>query len=86
MKKELLASSVCMASAPALAACSDSQLSDKAMAVATKLEALQTKNPKAAEEISTRMVIAQCDPKTMGDTASMCESCDDTLADPAKVK
>jgi hypothetical protein len=86
MKKYLLALSVCMASTPAFAACSDSQLSDRAMAVATKLEALQAKNPKAAEEISTRMMTAQSDPKTMVDTASMCKSYDDTLADLAKVK
>lgn len=86
MKQYLLATVFVMASASAFAACNEQQLSEKAMAVASKLEALTTKNPKAAEEISTRMMTAQSDPKALTDVSAMCKSYDDTLADLAKAK
>jgi hypothetical protein len=86
MNKYLLALSLVLVSAPAFAACSDQQMADKAMAVATKLEALQKSNPKAAEAVATKMMTAQSDPKAMADMAVMCKSYDDTLADIAKAK
>ena len=86
MKKYLLAASLLIAATPAFAACSEQQLSDKATLVASKLEALTAKNPKAAEEVSTRMMTAQSDPKALTDMNAMCKSYDDTLLDISKVK
>lgn len=86
MKKYLLAISLVVAATPAFAACNEQQLSEKAMLVATKLEAITAKDAKKGEELMTKMVSIQSDPKAAASVDAMCKSYDDVLAEIAKVK
>ncbi|MDB5616991.1 hypothetical protein [Tardiphaga sp.] len=86
MKTYLLAVSLVLAAAPAFAACTEQQVSDKAMQVSAKLETLTAKDPKKAEEVMMKMVAAQSDPKATASVDAMCKSYDDLLAEIAKIK